>query len=82
MDDIASTTETLVQTRYLLDKLTDKLKWAGLTVKPEKCRSLVVIKGEISERTPYIEGVPITSIKEKSVKYLGKTYTKEMNEQE
>lgn len=82
MDDIASTTETLVQTRYLLDKLTDKLKWAGLTVKPEKCRSLVVIKGEISERTPCIEGVPITSIKEKSVKYLGKRYTKEMNEQE
>ena len=39
MDDIATTTETLVQTKYLLDKMAEKLDWAELEVRPEKCRS-------------------------------------------
>ena len=82
MDDIATTTENLVQTKYLLDKLVNKLKWAGLAVKPEKCRSLVIIKGDISSRTPIIEGTPITSITEKQVKYLGKVYNKSLNDHE
>ena len=71
MDDIATTTKNLVQTKYLLNSLTDKMEWAGLTVKSEKCRSLVIIKGEISSKTPVINGKPITSITEKPVKYLG-----------
>ena len=82
MDDITSTTENLVQTKYLLDKLMAKLKWAGLSAKPEKCRSLVIIKGKVSNKTPYIEGTPITSITEKPVKYLGKVYNKTLNDRE
>ena len=50
MDDITTTTETLVQTSYLLDKLIPKLHWAGLYEKVEKCRALVIIKGEVSSR--------------------------------
>ena len=82
IDDIATTTGNMVQTKYLLNNLNGKLKWAGLSVKPEKCRSLVIIKGEVSNRTPEIDGNPITSITEKSVKYLGKTYNKSLNERE
>ena len=82
MDDIATTTETLVQTKYLLEKLNEKLNWARLTIKPEKCRSLVIIKGKISKRTPEINGRPITSITEKPVKYLGKSYNMSLNEQQ
>ena len=82
MDDITSTTVNLVQTKYLLDKLMAKLKWAGLSAKPEKCRSLVIIKGKVSSKTPYIEGTPITSITEKPVKYLGKVYNKTLNDRE
>ena len=82
MDDIATRTENLVQTKYLLDKLAEKLKWAGLAIKPEKSRSLVIIGGKVSKKTPSIEGVPITSIAEKPVKYLGKLYNKTLNEQE
>ena len=39
--------------KHLLDNLIviDKMEWSGLTVKPEKCRSLVIIKGEISGKT-------------------------------
>ena len=82
MDDIATTTETLVQTKHLLQKLAEKLNWAGLTIKPEKCRSLVIIKGEVRKNTPEIDGKPITSITKKSVKYLGKLYNMSLNEQE
>ena len=42
MDDIATRTENLVQTKYLLDKLVEKMKWAGLSIKPEKSRGLGV----------------------------------------
>ena len=80
MDDIATTTETTVQSRHLLNKLIDKLKWAGLTVKPEKCRTLVIKKGRISTQTLHIEGTPITSITEKPIRYLGKTYNMSLNE--
>ena len=82
MDDITTTTGNLVQTKYLLEKLMEKLKWAGLAIKPEKCRSLVIIKGEISKKTPEIEGTPITSITEKPVKYLGKVYDKSLGDRE
>ena len=82
MDDIATTTGNLVQTKYLIDKLEEKLQWAGLEVKAEKCRSLVVIKGEVSKKTPVIDGKPVTSITEKPVKYLGKTYNSTLTERE
>ena len=56
--------------------------WAGLSIKPEKSRSLVIIEGKVNNKTPSIEGVPITSITEKSVKFWGKLYNKTLNEQE
>ena len=43
-------------------------------MKPGKYRSFVIIKGEVSNKTPVIEGKPITFINEKLVKYLGKKY--------
>ena len=82
MDDIATTTGNLVQTKYLLDKLMAKFQWADLSIKPEKCRSLVIIKGEVSKKTPEIDGTPITSITEKQVKYLGKAYDKSLGDRE
>ena len=82
MDDITTTTGNLVQTKYLLEKLMEKLKWAGLAIKPGKCRSLVIIKGELSKKTPEIDGTPITSITEKPVKYLGKVYDKSLGDRE
>ena len=80
MDDIATTAETTVQTKHLLIKLIDKLKWARLTVKPEKCRLMVIKKGRISNQTIQIEGNPITSATEKPIGYLGKSYNMALNE--
>ena len=82
MDDITTTTGNLVQTKYLLEKLMEKLKWAGLDIKQGKCRSLVSIKGEISKNLPEINGTPITSITEKPVKYLGKVYDMSLGDRE
>ena len=59
MDDITTRTGNLVQTMYLLEKLMEKVKWAGLAIKPGKCRCLVIIKGEISTKTPEIDGTSI-----------------------
>ena len=67
MDDLATTTETIPHTKYLLNEIAEKLNWAGLLAKPEKCRSLIIIKGEISKRTLELDGKPITSITEKPV---------------
>ena len=55
MDDMATTAETTVQTKHLLIKLIDILKWAGLTVKPEKCSSMVIKKRKITTQTIQIE---------------------------
>ena len=74
MDDIITTTETIVQTSYFLDKLIRKLHWAGLYEKVKKCRALVIVKGEVSSRKMYIRGEPIQPIQEESVRFLGKWY--------
>ena len=74
MDDVTTTAETIVQTNHLLEELGNKFEWGRLKVKPEKCRSLVIIKGEPSRRTVVVDQEPITSIMDKSIKYLGKEY--------
>ena len=82
MDDITTTTETMVQTSYLLDKLIPKLHWAGLYEKVEKCRALVIIKGEVSAKNIKINGKPIQSIQEAPVRFLGKWYNASLNERD
>ena len=74
MDDISTTTETSVQTRYLLREMESKLKWGRLEAKPEKCRYLSIWKGEVTTSNLQIGGKQITSIADKPIKYLGKEY--------
>ena len=82
MDDLATTAESLVQTKYLLDSLSVRLEGAGLAVRPEKCRSLVIIKGEVSNKRPVINGNPIVSVAEAPVRYLGKVFTRSLTDRE
>ena len=74
MDDISTTTETTVQTRYLLGEMENKLDWGRLQAKPEKCRYLAIWKGEVITSNLSIGGKMIASIAEKPIKYLGKEY--------
>ena len=80
IDDITTTTETIPQTRDLLNSLVDKLNWAGLKVKPEKCRALVIVKGKVVRRKIEINKTAITPIQDKPVKYLGKEFCSNLNE--
>ena len=82
MDDITTTTETVPQTNRLLQSISNKLEWAGLKVRAEKCRSLVILKGKVQRRDLKIDGKVITSIKDKSIKYLGKQYNASLEENE
>ena len=82
MDDITTTTETVPQTNSLLDSIARKLQWAGLRVRAEKCRSLVIYKGKVQNRVLNINGETITSIKDKDIKYLGKVYNANLSERE
>ena len=82
MDDITTTTESVPQTKCLLQKLSEKFKWAGLKVRAEKCRSLVIVKGKVQRRDLRIDGELITPIQDKPVKYLGKEYKATLNEKD
>ena len=82
MDDITTTTETVPQTNDLLPKLADKLRWAGLDAKAEKCCSLVIIKGQVQKKEIKIDGKAVTSLQEMPVRYLGKKYTSDLGEKQ
>ena len=69
MNDISTTTETTVQTQYLLREMENKLEWGKLQPKPENCRYLAIRNGEVITSNL---SKKIAAIAEKSIKYLGK----------
>ena len=82
MDDLTTTTETLVQNSYLLQKLGTVFDWAGLDFKQEKCRALVIIKGVVERREVILNNKPITLLQDNPAKYLGKSYNDSLTEQD
>ena len=82
MDDLNTTTETIVQSSYLLRKLEIIFEWAGLDFKQEKCRALIIIKGMVERREILLNGKPITLVQDKPAKYLGKAYNDSLTEKE
>ena len=82
MDDITGATETVPQTRYLLSSVEGKLRWAGLSARAKKCRSLVIVRGKVKKRLLKIGGEVITPIQELPIKHLGKQYNETLNERE
>ena len=82
MDDIATSTRTTVQTNHLLKELSKFFDWAGLEVRPDKCRTLVIKKGTVVNQPVYYKGEAVKSITEKPIKYLGKIYNKTCHDKE
>ena len=80
MDDIQTSTETLVQTAYLLERLGGILNAARLVVKAVKSRILIIYKGEVRKQDVRMNGELITSLTDKPVKYLGKWYNESLKE--
>ena len=82
MDNITGATETVPQTRYLLSSVEGKLRWAGLSARAKKCRSLVIVRGKVKKRLLKIGGEVVTPIQELPIKHLGKQYNETLNERE
>ena len=82
MDDITTTTETAVQTKGLLQKLSGKMSWAGLTARTYKSRYLAIVKGKVVRSNLKLNEETITPIQDKPIKYLGKEYNANLHEKE
>ena len=59
----------------LLKRLQELFKWAVMKVKPSKSRSLSIIKGKCQEIKFAINNNVIPTIREKSIKSLGRCYS-------
>ncbi|XP_052271754.1 uncharacterized protein LOC127872461 [Dreissena polymorpha] len=75
MDDLTLTTTTHVQARWMLTALTDVASWGRMKFKAAKSRSLVIKKGQTTERFKlYVQNEEIPSIVTSPIKCLGKWF--------
>ncbi|MDG2555426.1 reverse transcriptase family protein, partial [Vibrio parahaemolyticus] len=82
MDDMTLVTTTMPCTKRLLEKVNKNLKWASMKIKPSKSRSISIHRGKLSDRKFVIDDEEIPTIREKSVKSLGRWYNVELNDEE
>ena len=82
MDDVSTTTGTVVQTHHLLKEIARFFDWARLAVKPSKCRVMVIVAGVVKNTQIHWKEHEITSVMEKPIKYLGKEYNHTLTEQQ
>ncbi|XP_052224708.1 uncharacterized protein LOC127840340 [Dreissena polymorpha] len=75
MEDLTLTTTTHVQARWMLTALTDVASWGRMKFKAAKSRSLVIKKGQTTERFKlYVQNEEIPSIVTSPIKCLGKWF--------
>ena len=75
MDDVTLIAESRSHMEQLVTRLKELFKWAAMKIKPSKCRSLSLLKGNCKEIKFSVRGNDIPSIREKSVKRLGCCYS-------
>ena len=81
MDDVSTTARSITQTHHLLEEISRFFSWARLTVKPEKCRVLVIEKGVAVNKPVVWNNQEITSVLQKPIRYLGKEYNYSLTDQ-
>jgi len=75
MDDMTITTETHIQTRWILKALDETVTWARMRFKPAKSRCLVVRNGKVTNKYRlYIQNEEIPALTNNPVKCLGKWF--------
>ncbi|XP_052280752.1 uncharacterized protein LOC127878274 [Dreissena polymorpha] len=75
LDDLTLTTTTHVQARWMLTSLTDVASWGRMKFKASKSRSLVIKKGQTTQRYKlYVQNEKIPSIVTSPIKCLGKWF--------
>ncbi len=75
VDDITVMTESPVGARWILSSLEKITRWARMSFKGEKSRSLIILKGVVrGTQTFTINNTRVPTISEKPIKCLGKYY--------
>ena len=74
MDDITVMTPSVIGTRWVLGGLEKMTRWARLRFKPQKSRSLTIVKGKVHDQRFTIGGELIPTIQENPIKCLGKRF--------
>ncbi|KAJ8393735.1 hypothetical protein AAFF_G00057880 [Aldrovandia affinis] len=82
MDDMTTLTTTAACTRRLLGKLQENIKWARMKIKPNKPRSISIVKGELKDVRFCIGDDPIPTVSEQPVKSLGRWYNASLKDKE
>ncbi|KAL1273018.1 hypothetical protein QQF64_028880 [Cirrhinus molitorella] len=80
MDDMTTVTTTNACTKRLLDKLQGNIKWARMEIKPNKSRSISIVKGQLTNERFQINNEPIPTVLEKPIKSLGRWYSAELKD--
>ena len=75
MDNVTLIAESRSHMEQLVTHLQELFKWAAMKIKPSKCRSLSLLKGNCKEIKFSISGNEIPTIREKSVKSLGRCFS-------
>ena len=75
MDDVSVISESKSHMEKLLERLQELFKWAEMKIKPSKSRSPSIIKRKCQEIKFAIDNNVIPTIREKSVKSLGRCYS-------
>lgn len=74
MDDVTIMTPSIQGTQWILSALEKMATWSRLQFKPEKSRSLSILKGKLAGNTFTIQGAEIPTIQDQSIRCLGKQY--------
>ena len=80
MDDVTVISESKSHMEKLLKRLQELFKWAVMNVKPSKSRCPSIIKGKCQEIKFAINNNVIPTIREKSVKSLGRCYSLQLTD--
>lgn len=82
MDDMTTLTTTAACTRRLLGKLQENIKWARMKIKPNKSRSISIVKGQLKNVKFCIGDDPIPTVSEQPVKSLGRWYNASLGDKD
>ena len=75
MDDVTLIAESRSHMEKLVTHLQELFKWAARKIKPSKCQSLSLLKGNCKEIKFSVSGNEIPTIHGKSVQSLGRCYS-------
>ncbi|XP_052223860.1 uncharacterized protein LOC127839510 [Dreissena polymorpha] len=83
MDELTLTTTTHVQARWMLTALTDVASWGRMKFKAAKSRSLVINKGQATERFKlYVQNEEVYSIVTSPIKCLCKWFDSSLQDRD